>query len=93
MQLRGRKSKACAGICRTFDFHKKRGESVYKYAVLCSNCQRYIPRTMIIKIEGYKKFACPCCRKNWLKGLYKQNAVEKHKNKPIPTSPLNLESH
>ena len=82
----------CTGICSTFDFHKKRGESVYKYAVLCTNCQCYIPRTKVIKIEGYKKFACPCCKKNWLKGLYKQNAVVKHKNRPTPPPPLKPES-
>ena len=81
----------CTGICSTFDFHKKRGESVYKYAVLCSNRQSYIPRSEVIRIDGYKKFACPCCRKNWLKGLYKQIAETKHRNKSISTPTLKTE--
>ena len=72
----------CTGICITYRLHKKRNESVYDYAVLCSNCDMYIPRDSIIKIEGYKKFCCPCCKKNQLRGLYRTS------NPPSPPKRL-----
>ena len=65
----------CVGKCLTYDLHKKRGESIYKYAVLCSHCNAYIPRGELVKKTGYKKYQCPCCKRNWLKGIYKLNCM------------------
>ena len=84
-----RRGTFCVGLCKKFHFHKKRGESIYKYAVLCSNCEMYIPRHHLIKKEGYKKWACPCCQKNWIKGVYWQNKEVKHKKRRLtPDGPI-----
>ena len=65
----------CGGICLEYKIKKKMRESIYKYAVLCTNCNAYIPREFLLKIKGYKKLACPCCHRVWLKGVYKQNTL------------------
>jgi len=61
----------CGGICQKYTIHKKLHESIYKYAVLCSNCNSYIPRKELTPSLNGAKTQCPCCKKTWIKGLYK----------------------
>ena len=60
----------CTGKCLKYDLTRKRGESIYKRAVRCTHCNSYIPRDSLIKVSEYKKWMCPCCHHNWLKGVY-----------------------
>ena len=69
------RSPTCSGICLNFRLYKKRTESIYDYAVLCSNCEMYIPRDSIIKVQGRSKYCCPCCKRTHLRGLYRKTVV------------------
>ena len=61
---------SCTGMCLKYDLTRKRGESIYKRAVRCTHCNSYIPRSELTREAVNKKYRCPCCHRNWLKGVY-----------------------
>lgn len=61
---------SCIGKCLEYDLTRKRGESIYKRAVRCTHCNSYVPRKELTKEAPNKKYKCPCCNHNWLKGVY-----------------------
>ena len=60
----------CRNGCQQWKATKKRSGSIYEENARCHNCETYIPRKMLIGLNGKTKAKCPCCLKTWLKGVY-----------------------